>query len=51
MNKDKVERLPKSEAIIHAFLPTEDSYGLGVVVMAILVQILLEDILSWMRQQ
>ena len=32
MNKDKVERLPKSEAIIHAFLPTEDSCGLGVVV-------------------
>ena len=32
MNKDKVDRLPKSEAIIHAFLPTEDSCGLGVVV-------------------
>ena len=32
MNKDKVERLTKSEAIIHAFLPTEDSCGLGVVV-------------------
>ena len=32
INKDKVERLPKSEAIIHAFLPTEDSCGLGVVV-------------------
>ena len=32
MNKDKVERLPKSEAIIHAFLPTEDSCGLGIVV-------------------
>ena len=32
MNKDKIERLPKSEAIIHAFLPTEDSCGLGVVV-------------------
>jgi len=32
MNKAKVERLPKSEAIIHAFLPTEDSCGLGVVV-------------------
>lgn len=32
MNKDKLERLPKSEAIIHAFLPTEDSCGLGVVV-------------------
>ncbi len=32
MNKDKVQRLPKNEAIIHAFLPTEDSCGLGVVV-------------------
>lgn len=32
INKDKVERLPKSEAIIHAFLPTEDSCGLGIVV-------------------
>ena len=32
INKDKVERLPKSEANIHAFLPTEDSCGLGVVV-------------------
>ena len=32
INKDKVDRLPKSEAIIHAFLPTEDSCGLGVVV-------------------
>ena len=32
MNKGKVVRLPKSEAIIHAFLPTEDSCGLGVVV-------------------
>ena len=32
INKDKVERLPKSEAIIHAFLPMEDSCGLGVVV-------------------
>ena len=32
MIKNKVERLPKSEAIIHAFLPTEDSCGLGVVV-------------------
>ena len=30
MNKDKVQRLPKNEAIIHAFLPTEDSCGLGV---------------------
>jgi len=32
MNKEKVERLPKNEAIIHAFLPTEDSCGLGIVV-------------------
>ena len=32
MNNGKVVRLPKSEAIIHAFLPTEDSCGLGVVV-------------------
>ena len=32
MNKDKVQRLAKNEAIIHAFLPTEDSCGLGVVV-------------------
>lgn len=32
INKDKIERLPKSEAIIHAFLPTEDSCGLGIVV-------------------
>ena len=27
-----IKRLPKSEALIHAFLPTEDSCGLGVVV-------------------
>ena len=32
MHNGKVERLPKGEAIIHAFLPTEDSCGLGVVV-------------------
>ena len=32
INKGKVARLPKSEAIIHAFLPTEDSCGFGVVV-------------------
>ena len=32
MNNGKIARLPKSEAIIHAFLPTEDSCGLGVVV-------------------
>ena len=32
MDKGKVVRLPKSDAIIHAFLPTEDSCGLGVVV-------------------
>ena len=32
MNNGKVSRLPKNEAIIHAFLPTEDSCGLGVVV-------------------
>lgn len=32
MNNGKVARLPKNEAIIHAFLPTEDSCGLGVVV-------------------
>lgn len=32
MHNGKVERLPKNEAIIHAFLPTEDSCGLGVVV-------------------
>lgn len=32
MNNGKVSRLSKSEAIIHAFLPTEDSCGLGVVV-------------------
>jgi len=31
-NNDKVERLPREEAIIHAFLPTEDSCGLGFVV-------------------
>ncbi len=29
---DKIERLSKEEAIIHAFLPTEDSCGLGFVV-------------------
>lgn len=27
-----IKRLPKSEALIHAFLPTEDSCGLGVIV-------------------
>ncbi len=32
MNNGKVARLPKNEAVIHAFLPTEDSCGLGVVV-------------------
>lgn len=32
MNNGKVARLPKNEAIIHAFLPTEDRCGLGVVV-------------------
>lgn len=32
MNNGKVTRLPKNEAIIHAFLPTEDSCGLGIVV-------------------
>ena len=32
MNNGKVTRLPKNETIIHAFLPTEDSCGLGIVV-------------------
>lgn len=32
MNNGKVSRLSKPDAIIHAFLPTEDSCGLGVVV-------------------
>ena len=32
MNNGEVSRLSKSAAIIHAFLPTEDSCGLGVVV-------------------
>ena len=32
MNKGNVSRLLKSDAIIHAFLPTEDSCGLGVVI-------------------
>ena len=32
LTNGKVVRLPKNEAIIHAFLPTEDSCGLGVVV-------------------
>lgn len=32
LNNGKAARLPKNEAIIHAFLPTEDSCGLGVVV-------------------
>lgn len=32
MNKGKVWRLSKSDAVIHAFLPTEDCCGLGVVV-------------------
>lgn len=29
---DKVVRLPKNEAFIHAFLPTEDTCGLGVLI-------------------
>ena len=32
VDKGNVSRLPKADAIIHAFLPTEDSCGLGVVV-------------------
>ena len=32
MNNGKVSRLSKSDAVIHAFLPTEDCSGLGVVV-------------------
>lgn len=32
IENNKVVRLPKNEAIIHSFLPTEDNCGLGVVV-------------------
>lgn len=32
LDKDEIERLTKTQAAIHAFLPTEDSCGLGVVV-------------------
>ena len=32
LDKDIIERLSKPQALIHAFLPTEDSCGLGVVV-------------------
>ena len=32
MDNGKISRLSKNEALIHAFLPTEDSCGLGVVV-------------------
>lgn len=32
IENDAIKRLSKSEALIHAFLPTEDSCGLGVIV-------------------
>jgi hypothetical protein len=32
VNNGEIKKLPKNEAVIHAFLPTEDNCGLGVIV-------------------